>query len=106
MIWEKIHSLNLCYTRIVQNQENVKESECLLHLVLSTNSIPREDLAYEHWLKDGPSFRGEVRKQQGVNYVLPGNELSGSQKKLTAGPNEKMGGKNPYLKISLNRLTL
>lgn len=32
--------------------------------------------------------------------MLPGNELSGSQKKLTAGPNEKMGKKkqkkNPY----------
>lgn len=31
--------------------------------------------------------------------MLPGNELSGSQKKLTAGPNEKMEKKkknNPY----------
>jgi len=26
--------------------------------------------------------------------MLPGNELSGSQKKLTAGPNEKMEKKN------------
>lgn len=40
--------------------------------------------------------------------MLPGNELSGSQKKLTAGPNEKMERKkkNPYLKISLNKLPL
>lgn len=52
-------------------------------------------------------FAGELRKQpRGVNYVLPGNELSGSQKKLTAGPNEKMEKKNPYLKISLDKLPL
>lgn len=41
--------------------------------------------------------------------MLPGNELSGSQKKLTAGPNEKMGKKKQkkkpiHLKISLNKL--
>lgn len=31
--------------------------------------------------------------------MLPGNELSGSQKKLTAGPNEKMEKKNKTNKI-------
>jgi len=40
--------------------------------------------------------------------MLPGNELSGSQKKLTAGPNEKMEKKKQniptYLKIILNEL--
>ena len=40
--------------------------------------------------------------------MLPGNELSGSQKKLTAGPNEKMEKKNKnipiYLKTILNKL--
>lgn len=38
--------------------------------------------------------------------MLPGNELSGSQKKLTAGPNEKMEKKNipTYLEIILNKL--
>lgn len=45
MIWEKILNPSLWYTRIVQNQENVKESECPLHLVLNLNSIPREDVA-------------------------------------------------------------
>lgn len=45
MIWEKVHNPNLCYTRIVQNQEIVKESECPLHLILRVNSIPREDVA-------------------------------------------------------------
>lgn len=95
MTWEKVHSPNLCYTRIVQNQEKGKESERPLHLVLRVNSISREDLA------SNPNvalterrtffFGGELRKQpEAVNYMLPGNELSGSQKKLTAGPNEKM----------------
>lgn len=39
--------------------------------------------------------------------MLPGNELCGSQKKLIAGPSEKME-KNiyPNLKISLNKLLL
>ena len=39
--------------------------------------------------------------------MLPGNELSGSQKKLTAGPNEKMEKEKyipTYLKIILNKL--
>lgn len=39
--------------------------------------------------------------------MLPGNELSGSQKKLTADPNEKMEKKKnipTYLKIILNKL--
>ena len=38
--------------------------------------------------------------------MLPGNELSGSQKKLTAGPNEKMEKKHipTYLEIILNKL--
>ena len=37
------------------------------------------------------------------NYKLPGNELSVTQKKLTASPNEKkMRGKNPYLIVSLD----
>ena len=40
--------------------------------------------------------------------MLPDNELSGSQKKLTAGPNEKMEKKKKtkpiHSKISLNKL--
>ena len=39
--------------------------------------------------------------------MLPGNELSGSQKKLTAGPKEKMEKEKyipTYLKIILNKL--
>lgn len=38
-----------------------------------------------------------------ISKKLPGNELSGNQKKLIAGPNGKMEEKNPYLKISSNQ---
>lgn len=96
MIWEKIYSSNLCYARIAQNQENIKESEWSLHSVLRVNSISREDVASNpnETLIERRTFfffwGGAKKTTTGVNYMLPGNELSGSQKKLTAGPNEKM----------------
>lgn len=46
-------------------------------------------------------FGQKVERARRVNYILHINELSGSQKKLTAGPNEKMEKKKipTYLEV-------